>query len=350
MRKYPIGKLPPEILRRLLAQVPCRDPRVLVGPRFGEDATVLEMGNRYLVAKTDPITLTSDRLGWYTVNINANDVAVMGARPQWFLAVLLLPEKHTDSRLVNTIFQDILSACRELSITLCGGHTEITAGLDRPILVGHLLGEAKKSDLVLKSRLRPGDVLLLTKGIAIEGTAILARKKVSELQRYFSPAWLKKAGNFMYKPGISVVQEALLVVRLAKVHAMHDPTEGGLAAGLCELSAAGNVGLRVWADRIPVLPETQALADHFKFDPRAMIASGALLIGVASKDAERLLAALEREHIEARAIGEVINQKAGTLLVERGRERRLTYPRQDELARLLASPGRRVRHLVRGRK
>ena len=350
MKKYPVGKLPPERLRRLLAQVPCRDPRVLVGPRFGEDAAVLDMGKCYLVAKTDPITLTSDRLGWYAVNINANDVAAMGARPRWFLAVLLLPEKHTDSRLVNTIFKDILSACRELSITLCGGHTEITAGLDRPILVGHLLGEVQKSDLVLKSRLKPGDVLLLTKGIAIEGTAILAREKAAELERHFSPSWLKRVSNFIHKPGISVVREALLAVRFAEVHAMHDPTEGGLAAGLCELAAAGSVGVRVWADRIPVLPETQALADHFRFDPRAMIASGALLIGVASKDAERLLAALERENIEARAIGEVIHRKAGTLLVERGSQRRLAYPRQDEIARLLASPGRRVRHPVRGRK
>ena len=336
-KKYPAGKLPPDVLDRLLARIPARDPRLLVGPRFGEDAAVIAMGDRYLVAKSDPITFTAEHPGWYAVHINANDVAAMGARPRWFLAVLLLPERHTDRRLVESIFQDVVAACRELSITLCGGHTELTRGLDRPILVGHLLGEAGKKELVRKSRLRVGDALLLTKGIAIEGTAILAREKAAELKRYFSAAFLKRARDFIYRPGISVVREALTAARAADVHAMHDPTEGGLAGGLLELAAAGEVGLRVWADRISILPETRALASHLGFDPMALIASGALLIGVAARDSRKLVATLKRRKITSEIIGEVLPKKFGTRIVEKGREKKVRYPRQDEIARLLAS-------------
>ena len=341
---FPAGKLPPQILRRLLGQYPGGDRRILVGPRFGEDAAVIDMGRNYLVAKSDPITFTSDRLGWYAVNINANDIAVMGARPRWFLSVMLLPEKKTDRRLVESIFKDVQAACRRLSITVCGGHTEITAGLDRPLLIGHLLGEVAKKDLVLKSRLRAGDAILLTKGIALEGSAILAREKAAQLKKYFSTAWLKRVGNFIYKPGISVVPEAmaaaLAAARAARqtsgVHAMHDPTEGGLTGGLLELAATGNVGLRVHAERIPVLPETRALAERLKFDPMALIASGSLLIAVAPREADKVIRALKRRKIAVAHIGEAVGKSAGVKIVERGRERRLRYPQQDEIARLLA--------------
>ena len=336
---FPAGKLPPQILRRLLGQYPGGDRRVVIGPRFGEDAAVIDMGRNYLVAKSDPITFTADRLGWYAVNINANDIAVMGARPRWFLSVLLLPEGKTDRRLVESIFKDVQAACRARSITVCGGHTEITTGLTRPLLIGHLLGEVAKRDLVLKSRLRAGDAILLTKGIAIEGSAILVREKAAKLKNEFSAAWLKRVANFIYKPGISIVPEALLAVRAASqskgVHAMHDPTEGGLSAGLLELAAAGNVGLRVDAERIPVLPETRALAERLKFDPMALIASGSLLIAVAPREADRVIRALRRRKIAVTLIGEAVGKSAGVKIVEGGRERRLRYPKQDEIARLI---------------
>ena len=136
MKGLPVGKLPPRILQALLAQCRVsRRSRVVLGPRFGEDAAVIDFGAKYLMAKTDPITFTSERIGWYAVNINGNDVATLGARPLWFLATLLLPEKATSLPLVRKIFGETLRACRELGVTLCGGHTEITRGIDRPIML-----------------------------------------------------------------------------------------------------------------------------------------------------------------------------------------------------------------------
>ena len=178
----PVGKLPIEHLRTLLADVPGHDPRLVIGPKIGEDAAVIDAGDRYLVVTTDPITFATDHIGRYAVHVNANDVAVLGARPLWFFVVMLLPEGRTTPELVEGIMADVRAACEELSVTLGGGHTEITQGLDRPILVGQMLGEVAPNRLVRKTRIAVGDQILLTRGVAIEGTAILAREKSDQLR------------------------------------------------------------------------------------------------------------------------------------------------------------------------
>jgi len=315
-------------------QVP-RKSRVVLGPRFGEDAAVIDMGDKYLVAKTDPITFTSERIGWYAVNINANDIATMGARPLWFLATLLLPETSTSLPLVRNIFQDTLRACADLGVTLCGGHTEITRGLDRPILVGQMLGEVVKSRLIRKESQRPGDLVLLTRGIAIEGTAILAREKRQALGRKLPIRMLHQAQRLLYRPGISVVRDALLAQRHAEIHAMHDPTEGGLASGLYELAKAGGVGLRVYKDKVPILEETVRFSEILGFDPFALIASGALLVIASAESAPKLLRAYRRRNVRAAIIGEVRRAAEGIQWVENGRAIPLRAPERDEMARLL---------------
>jgi len=336
MKPFPAGKLPPRIFQGLLTacQVP-RNSRVVLGPRFGEDAAVIDMGDTYLVAKTDPVTLTSERVGWYAVNINANDVAAMGARPLWFLSTLLLPQTGTSLTLVRRIFQDTLQACADLGVTLCGGHTEVTLGLDRPILVGQMLGEVAKSRLLRKESQRPGDVVLLTRGIAIEGTAILAREKRTALARELPAETLRRARGLLFRPGISIVQDALLAQRHGEIHAMHDPTEGGVASGLYELAKAGGVGLRVWRDKVPILEETRRLSEILQFDPFALIASGALLVVASAQSAPNLIRAYRRRGITAAIIGEVTKAAEGVAWVENGQTRPLRVPERDEIARLL---------------
>ncbi|HOQ28727.1 MAG TPA: AIR synthase related protein, partial [Armatimonadota bacterium] len=149
-----VGKLPAELLARLLSRHPVTDPRVLVGPAPGEDAAAIDMGDRVLVAKTDPITFATDAIGWYAVNVNANDIATMGAEPRWFLATVLLPE-GAEERLAEEIFEQIATACEELGIALVGGHTEITYGLSRPVIAGCLLGEAERERLLPSRGARP---------------------------------------------------------------------------------------------------------------------------------------------------------------------------------------------------
>ncbi len=232
MNTFRVGKLNMEILGKLLSTIEIKDPRVIVGPKVGEDAAVIDFGDRYLIAKTDPITFTSHRIGWYMVNVNANDIATMGGTPKWLLASVFLPENKTDDELVKEVFYDIKEAAEELGIALCGGHTEITHNIDRPIVSGHMLGEVDKEKLVTNSNAKAGDEILLTKGIAIEGAALLAREKEKELTIKYGDYFVKKVQNFLYEPGISVVREALVANQTANIHAMHDPTEGGLANGI----------------------------------------------------------------------------------------------------------------------
>ena len=181
-RRLPVGKLPTEHLRSLLAELPDRVGRLLIGPQLGEDAAVIDVGDRCLVVTTDPITFATDHIGRYAVHVNANDVAVLGARPLWFFVVLLLPERSTTPALAESIMADVRTSCGELGVTVCGGHTEITAGLDRPVVVGQRLGEVAPTRLVRKTGSAVGDQILLTRGIAIEGTAFLARHKAAQLQ------------------------------------------------------------------------------------------------------------------------------------------------------------------------
>jgi hydrogenase expression/formation protein HypE len=300
---------------------------------------VIDMGTKYLVAKTDPITFTAERIGWYAVNINANDIATLGAQPRWFLATLLLPERDTTPTLAKGIFQDVLRACRSLGITLCGGHTEITSGLERPIVVGLMLGEVEKPRLVRKESQRPGDLVILTKGVAVEGTAILAREKTRRLEDALGQTMVRRARRLLFHPGISVVREALLAVRWGAIHAMHDPTEGGLLSGLYELARAGGVGLRIWLDKVPVLPETRAFSRVLGFDPLALIASGALLLVASARTAGRVLEALARAGISAAIIGEVRRASEGISVLEPAgaRLRALAVPTRDEIARLLSA-------------
>ena len=331
----PLGKLRPTLLRELLARHAAPDPRVVVGPRVGEDAAVLDMGDRYLVATTDPITFVTEDLGWYALVVNANDLAVRGATPRWFLATCLLPEGRTTESDVTALFAQLGSACERQGVALVGGHTEITPGLERPIVVGTMLGEVDKARLVTTGGARPGDVLVLTKGVPLEGTSIIARARADELRaRGYDDAWLARARGTLAR--LSVVPEALLAAELVRVHAMHDPTEGGVATALWEVADAAGVGLVVEAERIPVLAEGAALCREFGLDPLGTIASGALLVALGPTDAGILLHALAREDIEAAFIGRVVPREAGVVLTRGGQPGPLPRFDQDEITRLLA--------------
>jgi hydrogenase maturation factor len=275
----PAGKLPLSLLEKLLTRFAPHDPRIVVGPRTGEDAAVFDFGDRYLVAKTDPITFATNQIGWYAVNVNANDVAVMGAAPRWFLATVLLPAGQATAEMAEAIFAQIHEACAALDVSLAGGHTEITLNLDRPIVSGTMLGEVRPDRLITTAGAQAGDVVLLVKPAPIEGTALIALERAAELRvRGYSPAFIERAQGFLYDPGISVVAPARLAAETAAVHAMHDPTEGGVMTGLLEIARAAGAGLTVDLDAIPILPEGETLCREFGLDPLGTIASGSILL------------------------------------------------------------------------
>ncbi len=329
-----VGKLPMEVLARLLSGMAQADPRVLQGPGIGADAAVIDMGDRLLIAKADPVTFATDRIGWYAVQVNANDIACMGGVPKWFLATVLLPEGAPEKLAVD-VHEQITEACEALGVTLVGGHTEITYGLTRPIVSGSMLGEATRDTVVWPGGARPGDALILTQGIAIEGTSVLAHEAADALLAAgMSQGEVSAAAGLLDAPGISVVRAARAAAS-AGVTAMHDPTEGGLATGLAELATAANAGLEVDAAAVRVLPETQAVCRALGLDPLGLLASGSLLASAAPERAEAVLAALRAEGVDAAVIGRVTEASAGLRLRSADGVRELpSFPR-DELARYM---------------
>jgi hydrogenase maturation factor len=301
---------------------------VVLGPRIGEDAAAIRVGDRVLVVASDPVTFAAERIGWYAVQINANDVAACGAQPRWFTACLLLPERGPQP--VGDIFRDIARACEELKVVVIGGHTEVTAGLDRPVVVGQMMGLAHGRRVVRSGGARAGHVIILTKAAAIEATAIIARERGRRLRRRCPADVLARAARFLFDPGISVVREAMIATRVS-ASAMHDPTEGGVLTGLWEMAVASDRRFVVDTHAIPVLPETRHLCELTGLDPLRSIGSGSLLITITRSKANDLLNRFHRAGVAATRIGVVAPGRPG--LFDPG-GRRIPVSATDEIARL----------------
>ncbi len=330
---YP-GKLEHDFLGTLIEKYTTGDARILQGAKVGEDATVIDMGDDYLVVKTDPITFATEHIGYYAVHVNANDIVCMGAEPKWFLATILLPEGAT-RRMAEDIFAQISGTCKKEKIAYCGGHTEVSIGLDRPIVVGQMLGEAGKEELLLKQNARVGDHIIVVQGAPVEGTSILAREKATLLEEEFSADFVARCRNLLFDPGISVRRYASLAVQTAEVHAMHDPTEGGVATAIHELALAANAGVRIDGDKIPMLAEGKLVCDFFEVDPLGCISSGSLLLAAPYKSVTPILKMYEQANIPAADIGKLTDASEGMILVDKGSERMLPVFAQDEIARVL---------------
>jgi hydrogenase maturation factor len=327
------GKLPPPLLTRLLRLRGAPDRRVVIGPRCGEDAAVVALGRLRLVLKSDPVTFTATEIGWYAVQVNANDVAVMGARPCWFQPTILLPPGSSATR-VRGIMREIDAACRGLGIAVTGGHTEVTDAVTRPIVAGDMQGLLVGPRIIGAAGARAGDLVLMTKAAGLEGTAILAAERATALARHLPRSVLRSARRFRHRPGISVVREAMIAAELG-ASAMHDPTEGGVRAALHEIAYASSHRLAIDLDHVPVLPETERLCRHLGLDPLGLIGSGALLVTIRPGRGERLLETWNRRGIRATVIGRV-ERGRGVRARRRGRKVRFPWIAQDEIVKALA--------------
>jgi hydrogenase expression/formation protein HypE len=315
---------------------------VIVGPRFGEDAAVVDLGSRYLVLKSDPVTFTTAELGWYAVHVNANDIAVMGAQPRWFQPTILLPP-GSEAESAIAIGRDIDRAARRLGIAVTGGHAEVSAAVQQPVVAGDMQGIVRPKDLILTSGVRPGDVLAITKTAGIEGTAILARDHPRQTQRVLGARGQATAARFHLRPGISVVREAQVASR-HRVDALHDPTEGGVAMGLYEMATAARCRIRIDLDAIPIHAFTLELCRYFGLRPLGLIASGALLAAVPRSRIDGLLRAWRGVGVRGTVIG-TADRGTGVEAWRGGRRERFVFSERDELARLTGRQrtGRRQR-------
>ncbi len=312
-----VGKLPPKLLEKyVFSRIGVKDPDVIVGPNFGEDAAIIDLGNdKVLVAHVDPITGAVELLGWLAVHIACNDIAVRGARPRWLLPVLYFPE-HASEELIDKITAQIDEAAKEVGAMVVGGHSEFTPQLTRPLISMTALGVVDKDKYVTTSGAKAGDVVIMTKTVGVEGTAILATDFREALVRAgVSTEVIEKCKGFIRK--VSVVKEALTLAEAGLATSMHDPTEGGLVGGLIEIAYASKKTLEVWEEKVPIAEETRIVAKALGLDPLRLISSGVLIATVPEDKATEALELLSKRGVEASIIGRVLEYTGHYLIIHR---------------------------------
>jgi hydrogenase expression/formation protein HypE len=326
----PFGKIPPEILEQtVFRNTGTKREDVILGATRGEDAAIVRVGDRLLVLKCDPISGAVERIGWLAVNVVTNDIATRGVRPNWILSCIMLPEGSGEA-VLKTISQQMHRAATELGVAIVGGHSEITPGLNHPLVISSAIGIVQGERYVTCANAKPGNTVILTKGAGIEGTAILASDRGMMLEKVFGKAFLGKAQEYFNE--ISVVKEALTAFNYGGVSAMHDPTEGGVAGGIHELCDASHTGFRIYEDKIIIRQETSEICSFFKINPLNLIGSGALLIVVDNAKADGIVKQLGRERIRSSIIGEIVEKKEGRMIIKKdGLEEILPRPRSDDL-------------------
>jgi thiamin-phosphate kinase len=334
MRPFRTGKIPTEaLIHHVFRYTGRKDPSVILGSSVGEDAALVSFGDKALVLTTDPVTGTASDVGWLSVHINANDVACRGAKPRWFLCDLLLPEGSNVAQ-VDSIMKQVDLAAKKLGVAVVGGHTEVTPGLNRPIIVGYMLGVVDKKKFVTSSNARPGDDIIMTKSVGIEGTAVLAADFGQKLRSKIGDRLLFKARRLRHL--ISVVDDAMIAVRTGGVHAMHDPTEGGLIQGLWELAEASGVGFKIYESQIAIRPETERICANLDVDPLRLMSSGCLLMAADRRKSDSIIKNLRKHRIHANIVGVVLPRRNGQKLVgKQGFTIDIGPSERDEIYRVL---------------
>lgn len=306
-----------------------RNPRLVLGPGIGRDTAVVRLEKKLIVLTADPVTGTTKHIGEHSVHINANDIAATGAKPVWYVCTLLLPT-GTHEKTLARIMEGIDMASRTLGITVAGGHTEVTRGLERPLIAGFMIGETG-GRVLSSANMRIGDSILMTKTAGIEGTAILASEYSGRLKRVERRTILKAQG---FAKNISIVDEAMSISKIIEVHALHDPTEGGVLNGLWEMAEASGLGVEVWADRIPVASETSKICSALRLDPLKLMSSGCLLAAVAPRNVGLVMKVLRSRRVLVSEIGRVRPHATGRFVLKEGKRVDLVAVPQDELYRL----------------
>ncbi len=302
------GKVPWDLIAdRLAAALP---PEVVLGPAVGEDAALVRMGEELWAVASDPVTFSAADVGRLAVVVNANDVAARGARPLFFLAVLLLAPEDAAGDRVRAILDDILTSCRRLGVALIGGHSEVTPGLSHSMVVGTMLGRVEGRALTTGG-LREGDWVGMTKWAGLEGTAILLSQMGDRLRERHGPGAFREAEDILAGDWLSVVEEARVAAGHGEVTALHDVTEGGVGEAVYEMGRASGLAIEVRREDVPVLEATRCIASDLSLDPLGLIGSGSLLIGCSDAGREALGEELAAHGIQLTWIGRARAVAAG---------------------------------------
>jgi len=326
------GKAPPDVLAQVLSIDRGECEELVVPPAPGEDAAVLRLPGGLVAVTCDPVTFPTPRPGRSAVCVNANDVAAMGARPRYCTVTVLLPPGTPEGALMG-LMQDFVGTARAYGVVLVGGHTEVTDAVRRPVLSVTMLGTLVRAEPLRTGGARAGDALLQVGPLAVEGTAILAAAHAGRLRAALGAGVVEAGLRLMDAPGICVVEPAMLLASWPDVHALHDPTEGGLATGVMEMALASGLGVCVSEAALLRQPETMAICRCLGYDPLGLISSGCLLAAVAPASVDAVLDALRRAGQPAARVGEFTQNTARMLVRAHGTAEPMPVFAVDELAR-----------------
>ena len=321
-----------DLKKHVFPFVDTNDPDVILGASFGEDVALTRIGDDVLVSHVDPIVGAIGNIGWLAVHVACNDIATSGAPPRWILLLVLVPAKD-DTDLLEQIMRDANRASNEIGVSIIGGHTGYSSGLSRPLVAVTALGVAKGRKPVWTNGAQVGDHVLVTKGIALEGTAILAQDFADvALKSGLTRQDLEAAGKLMTE--VSVVQEALILAEHGAT-SMHDVTRGGVLETLLEIALLSNVSISIDASRVPIPPIVSQFASAFQFDPLRMISSGTLAATVPPDRMSDVSGSLRKAGVPFADVGRV-TEGDGVLLLQKDENThyREIHCEDDELARM----------------
>lgn len=319
-----VGKLPPEILfSSIYPYLGKQRKEVLVHSGLGEDCSIIDFGENVAVLSTDPITGANENSSYLSVYISCNDIAACGAEPIGILTTLLMPPDTTYYK-IRSIMKEIHNAASKIGIEVLGGHSEITFTVKKPVISVTAIGITKKDKYVTSQGAKPGDKVIVTKALGLEGTSILATDFEHFIKDKLPAKIIDKAKNFIRD--ISVIKDGLIAAK-AGVSAMHDITEGGILGACYEISVASKVGIRIYKEKLPILPETTTICELFGIDPLGLISSGSMLICTSFPD--KVIKNLKKADIKATIIGDIIEE--GRFIKTQGKDLPLIPPERDEL-------------------
>jgi hydrogenase expression/formation protein HypE len=319
-----VGKLPNDVLKNLIiSKINKFSEDVLVGPKVGEDCAAISFGEEVCVVTTDPITAATQNAGTIGVHICCNDIASSGVKPIGVLVTLLVPPKNTLAD-IKGIMDEINAACRELSIDVLGGHTEITDAVNRIVLSITAIGKGKREELITTGGAMEGDDIVVTGFAGLEGTAIIASDYYESLKSKVDLDVLNRAKNML--KDISVVKVGLIAGKNGAT-SMHDATEGGIIGAIWEVAEASEKGVYIYEDKIPVKDETVEICRELNLDPYKLISSGCMIISC--KDGSKMCSKLAEEGIEASVVGKIT--KEASKINKNGIEFEIDAPQADEI-------------------
>lgn len=328
--KLPIGKLPAELLKKIVFKHKglLRDD-VIIGPGIGIDSAIMRSKDEFIVATTDPITAAPKLLGTLSVYITTNDLIACGSLPKWFLPTILLP-KNATTELLTKIVEDMNKAAKELNMSIVGGHTEVTPYLDLPIIISTAIGTTNK--FITAANVKPGDVLVMTKSAGMEGTAVIAYEYDNKLLKMkMTKNEIKLAKKMIFNTSIYLEGKILFNKFKEKINALHDPTEGGVFTAVYEMAEASNMGVKLYKNRIPVDPITQKITEKMKLNPYYLLSSGSLLISTDKETANKIKKEMKTHNIICEIIGEFTEETIEREIYDNGHVYKLIKREKDEI-------------------